>query len=114
MRYLMKNKPKVLREAYVPLLSQENCQSAYGDIINNAMVCAGSMSGRARPDSCKGDSGGPLVCQGGDGAFKLWGVVSWGWNYFCKPAPPEPEPTVYARVETFLKWIEQKIISKAC
>ena len=114
MRYLMKDKPKVLREANVPLLSQEACQSAYGNIINNAMVCAGSLSGYSRPDSCKGDSGGPLVCQSAAGTYKLWGVVSWGWNYFCKPAPSEPEPTVYARVETFLKWIEQKVLQGSC
>lgn len=114
MRYFMNDKPKVLREAYVPLLSQDQCQTAYGDIINNAMVCAGSLSGRARPDSCKGDSGGPLVCHKGDGAWKLWGVVSWGWNYFCKPAPSEPQPTVYARVATFLSWVEEKVTAGTC
>lgn len=52
--------PTVLREVYVPILSNEQC-SSLGLPITKNMMCAGEEG----KDSCQGDSGGPLHLQNG-------------------------------------------------
>lgn len=79
-----------LRRGTVPINSDEDCSSAYGnDYDADGMVCAGLPDGGV--DACQGDSGGPLVVNG-----RLAGVVSWGEG--C--ARPNT-PGVYARVGSY-------------
>ena len=40
---------------------QDRCGSVYGDLMTDAMFCAGSFEGTV--DTCAGDSGGPLYCD---------------------------------------------------
>ena len=55
--------PYKLRQALLPLVSDQSCQTIYLEGANfeiqPTMQCAGG-EGRT---SCNGDSGGPLVCE---------------------------------------------------
>ncbi|XP_067003046.2 trypsin-1 [Anabrus simplex] len=83
-----------LQQVTVPVVSNSECNSAYGGGITDRMICAGYTAGGK--DACQGDSGGPLVANG-----KLQGIVSWG--YGC--AQPN-YPGVYSRVATARDWIK--------
>lgn len=78
-----------LREARVPLRTDEHCEETYRDYQPEQMVCAGYKKGGV--DACQGDSGGPLIAGG-----RLIGVVSWGEG--C--ARPD-KPGVYTEVRAF-------------
>merc|ERR1719351_417846 len=56
----------VLPEVDVKVISNSECNGAYGGITNN-MLCAADASGNGGSDACQGDSGGPLVACGPDG-----------------------------------------------
>ncbi|XP_017097733.2 trypsin alpha-like [Drosophila bipectinata] len=80
-----------LLAADVAIVDQDQCNRAYGGLIQNVMICA-SAPGK---DSCQGDSGGPLVSGG-----KLVGIVSFG-NGCANPN----YPGVYANVAKLRSWI---------
>uniref|UniRef100_A0A3B3HJH7 Peptidase S1 domain-containing protein n=1 Tax=Oryzias latipes TaxID=8090 RepID=A0A3B3HJH7_ORYLA len=81
-----------LQEVNIPIVSNTQCNSAYGGITNQ-MICAGLTTGGL--DSCQGDSGGPLVIKNSTRWVQA-GVVSFGEG--C--AKPN-FPGVYARVSEF-------------
>ncbi|QQP37820.1 Trypsin-1, partial [Caligus rogercresseyi] len=83
-----------LRAVTVQVVSDEDCEDAYPEMIDETMICAAD-SGK---DSCQGDSGGPLV-QGNT----LVGIVSWG--KYCAYAG---YPGVYGKVTEFLDWIAEQ------
>uniref|UniRef100_A0A3P9J6M4 Peptidase S1 domain-containing protein n=1 Tax=Oryzias latipes TaxID=8090 RepID=A0A3P9J6M4_ORYLA len=85
-----------LQEVNIPIVSNTQCNSAYGGITNQ-MICAGLTTGGL--DSCQGDSGGPLVIKNSTRWVQA-GVVSFGEG--C--AKPD-FPGVYARVSEFQSWI---------
>ncbi|KAM3598486.1 uncharacterized protein V6R79_018653 [Siganus canaliculatus] len=88
--------PERLQEVQVPIVSNSQCNEAYGSITSN-MICAGLTEGGR--DSCQGDSGGPLVSKNVS-QWVLSGVVSFGQG--CA----EPNfPGVYARVSEYQDWI---------
>jgi len=97
----------VLLEVDVKVISNSECNNAYGGITNN-MLCAADASGNGGSDACQGDSGGPLVSCGADGNcgttpgqnYELIGVVSFGIG--CAQAD---FPGVYARTTAALDWI---------
>ncbi|XP_027741824.1 enteropeptidase [Empidonax traillii] len=92
----------VLKEAEVPLISNEKCQQRMPEYsITENMLCAGYDMGGI--DSCQGDSGGPLTFEDRDKWF-LVGVTSFGY----KCALPE-RPGVYVRVTKFVDWIKNII-----
>jgi trypsin len=85
--------PDRLREVSVPLVSWEECATAYAvggqSIIHRStMLCAG-VEGK---DSCQGDSGGPLFVPSIAGGFIQLGIVSFGTGCGAKGFPG-----VYAR-----------------
>ncbi|XP_051959042.1 hyaluronan-binding protein 2 [Xyrauchen texanus] len=94
-----------LLDAKVLLISQRRCMSRniYGNRLDDTMMCAGHMQGKT--DSCQGDSGGPLVCQK-DEINYVYGVVSWGDSCGKKN-----KPGIYARVNKFIDWINEKMRS---
>ncbi|XP_035663545.1 atrial natriuretic peptide-converting enzyme-like [Branchiostoma floridae] len=94
----------VLQEARVPLIDNGVCNgpTSYAGALTDKMLCAGYLAGGI--DACQGDSGGPLVCQNSQGRWSLVGITSWG--YGCAS---ENFPGVYARVQSFLPWIADKM-----
>lgn len=94
----------VLRQASVPLVTDQQCASAYGrQYIPAAMVCAGYPRGGV--DTCQGDSGGPLLLPAGQGGGDvLAGIVSWGQG--CA----EPGyPGVYTRLASYVSQVQQHL-----
>ncbi|KAM4721217.1 chymotrypsinogen 2-like [Rhinophrynus dorsalis] len=91
--------PPRLQQAVLPLLTNNECKTYWGNKIADVMICAGADGA----SSCMGDSGGPLVCQKND-AWTLVGIVSWG-SSTCSPS----SPGVYARVTELRDFVDQII-----
>lgn len=94
--------PDDLQEVAVKLIDRERCKqySGYGHVTDR-MTCAGYESGGR--DACAGDSGGPLVCRAGpNGAWILYGIVSWGYGC-ARPG----NPGVYAFVPALVEWVNE-------
>lgn len=87
----------VLREAQVPIVSDQDCGTAFGGSYAPAeMTCAGLPGGGV--DSCEFDSGGPLVAGG-----HLIGITSWGIG--CgRPG----SPGVYTRLSSYADLVGQR------
>lgn len=97
-------RPDVLQEVQVPLVTNKVCDDALLAVTNGRykttpnMICAGYSEGGK--DSCQGDSGGPFFAYEKDGTRVLTGVVSWGIG--CAQANAYG---VYAKVKNYLGWI---------
>ncbi|VTJ61832.1 Hypothetical predicted protein [Marmota monax] len=101
--------PFRLQQVEVQVVENAVCEQQYHNasrhrhrdrrIILDDMLCAGS-EGRS---ACYGDSGGPLVCKV-TGSWRLVGVVSWGIGCALRDIPG-----VYARVQSFMPWIQQQM-----
>ena len=66
--------PDELREVVVPVVSDADCDKAYGGFATvETQLCAGEGG----LDSCQGDSGGPLFATTSGGPIQM-GIVSWG------------------------------------
>ncbi|GCB70863.1 hypothetical protein scyTo_0001394 [Scyliorhinus torazame] len=98
------NSSKYLLDASVKLISQRACNKeiSYNGVIDETMTCAGNLE-QGKVDSCQGDSGGPLSCVA-NGHYQVYGIVSWGDRCGVKN-----KPGVYARVVTFVNWIQEII-----
>merc|ERR1712168_44584 len=99
----------ILQQAEMPVSSHEDCVKANNGIAQvheESMLCAGYATTGVHISGCQGDSGGPFVCEEGNG-WVLRGAVGWG-NPKCKA---ESTYTVFARVSTYIDWINQRINS---
>ncbi|KAK2829444.1 hypothetical protein Q7C36_017434 [Tachysurus vachellii] len=97
--------PQTLQEVKVPIVSNSDCATSYGnDIITYNMMCAGLSEGGK--DSCQGDSGGPMVFKHNT-TWVQAGIVSFGRG--C--ALPN-FPGVYTRVSQYQDWINSIIKTK--
>ena len=86
----------------MPVASHSDCSRKNGYLVpvhEQSMICAG---GQGKGGGCQGDSGGPFVCNEG-GKWVLRGAVSWG-HRMCRT----DHYTVFARVSSFIGWINQK------
>jgi secreted trypsin-like serine protease len=93
------NWPDELRELQVPVVSDAECDFAYGGaVLVDTELCAGDRG----VDSCQGDSGGPLFGTTTSGDYVQVGIVSWGFK-----CGKEHFPGVYAEVNSPLvrNWI---------
>ncbi|KAK7495191.1 hypothetical protein BaRGS_00013601, partial [Batillaria attramentaria] len=81
------------------VMSNQQCSQFYTRTIGIENVCAGGVQGKG---GCNGDSGGPLMCQCGSGPRVQAGIVSFGVRG-CLTV----YPTVFARVSTYISWIQQ-------
>lgn len=86
----------VLREAPLPVISNNQCSNQLNFNIPSSVVCGGGEGGRS---ACNGDSGGPYAVNA-NGRFYNIGTVSWGIN--CQGA------TAFTRTTSYLNWIESK------
>uniref|UniRef100_A0A8B9G941 Peptidase S1 domain-containing protein n=1 Tax=Amazona collaria TaxID=241587 RepID=A0A8B9G941_9PSIT len=95
----------VLQEAQVEILPSDVCNSsdAYGGLLNDNMICAGSLAGGT--DTCQGDSGGPLACyHPPTNRHYLMGIASFGVG--CG----RPRfPGVYVRLSQYRRWIQSEL-----
>ncbi|HKE14301.1 MAG TPA: trypsin-like serine protease [Kofleriaceae bacterium] len=97
--------PDELQAVEVPIVSTEEAQAAYPDVIITADQIGAGIIDDGGKDSCQGDSGGPLIVPDAEGSgFLLAGVVSWGEG--C--AEPNA-PGMYARVSSFADFINDNL-----
>uniref|UniRef100_A0A672KFX8 Trypsin II-P29-like n=1 Tax=Sinocyclocheilus grahami TaxID=75366 RepID=A0A672KFX8_SINGR len=92
------NLSDVLQEVMIPIVSNSDCDNAYGGITRN-MICAGSLN-QGGKDACLGDSGGPMVSRNGPRWIQS-GIVSFG----SKDCAKSKYPGVYTRVSQYQDWI---------
>lgn len=92
-------------------IPNEECQQSYGEIIVNSTLCAtwDQETGQSGQSTCQGDSGGPLSYNSTDGSPVLVGVVSFVSSRGCDSGAPSG----YARVTSFLEWIEMTIMANS-
>ncbi|KAB5567392.1 hypothetical protein PHYPO_G00232220 [Pangasianodon hypophthalmus] len=95
----------ILQQALLPIVSHDICSRSdwWGSLVTTQMVCAG---GDGQLASCNGDSGGPLNCQRSDGAWMVYGVVSFGSSLGCNYYK---KPSVFTRVSAYIPWINNVI-----
>ncbi|KZN43094.1 hypothetical protein N474_15315 [Pseudoalteromonas luteoviolacea CPMOR-2] len=86
----------VLREAELPVISNNSCSSLLNFSIPGSVICGGGEGGRS---ACNGDSGGPYAVKVGNDFYSI-GTVSWG--IACQGA------TAFTRTTSYLDWIKQK------
>ncbi|XP_053958427.1 serine protease grass-like [Anastrepha ludens] len=94
------------REAAIPIISRENCQSIYRRrSIDNTKLCTRGIEGE---DTCDGDSGGPLYVRvEGDGSGRKFrymqvGVISLGYQH-C--GTKQNTPALYTNIAAYFDWI---------
>merc|ERR1711973_767755 len=91
-----------LQQAVLTIADDAKCQKRNNELLtvdSNSMVCAGTQG----KGGCEGDSGGPLVCKE-RGWWVLRGATSWG-----HPRCRTDYYTVFARISSFVNWINGKI-----
>lgn len=84
-------------------ITNEECAAEYGPAITESNICA-FYSTEPGQSACQGDSGGPMTYNSTDGNV-LVGVVSFGSTNGC-----DTVPVAYARVSSFLEWINTNIM----
>ena len=89
----------VLRQARIPSVSRETCQSSYSKTVTSNMLCAGVPQGDIGP--CYTDSGGPIS----NGNREQVGLVSWGVRGCNSPN----FYSVYTNVSNYTNWIANVI-----
>ncbi|KAF2882712.1 hypothetical protein ILUMI_23445 [Ignelater luminosus] len=81
------------------IYTDENCSKAHGSKVDSKYhLCGGVPEGGK--GQCSGDSGGPLTYNG-----VQHGVVSWS----VKPCTVKGYPGVYARVVSYVDWINKQV-----
>jgi len=97
----------VLLDAEVTVISNTECQERRPqNTITDSMLCNVGDPDKENHGACKGDSGGPLMTRVGSNTFyTLIGAVSWGSPE--RPCTYQEGPGVFARVTTFLDWMEE-------
>merc|ERR1712038_241755 len=93
-----------MKESSVKIVAQSHSTCREYGRLPMTKLCAYGYS----TDTCQGDSGGPLVVQE-DGRNTVVGVVSYG-NGCARPGVAG----VYARVTTYLRWINENIKDGWC
>lgn len=85
----------------VGVLANNYCTSYFGDYVQPSNICIDTYGGYS---TCVGDSGGPLVLTIGTRRVQV-GITSFGSASGCTLGIP----AVFARVTSFLDWIDNKL-----
>jgi len=93
-----------LRQAKVPMVTQQSCASAYAAISRVTIGATKLCAGDGRRDTCNGDSGGALLSNTIGNSYAVVGVTSFGVD-----CAREDFPGVYTRVDQYLPWIRQNM-----
>lgn len=88
--------PNQLQKVYLQVISNGQCQQAYGSRITPKQLCTWT---RGR-DVCQKDSGGPLFYEAG-GLVYLAAIASFGTT--CA----DNKPAVNTRITEYANWIRQ-------
>lgn len=94
---------EVLRFITVPVISNQECSDVFRGSILPSNLCVSTVGGRS---PCQGDSGGPLTTAIDRNRTIVIGVVSFGAED-CSVGVP----VAFARVTSFLSWIESHVNS---
>ncbi|XP_036329630.1 CLIP domain-containing serine protease 2-like [Rhagoletis pomonella] len=96
----------VHRQANIPIISRESCQSVYRRrSVDNTKLCTRGIEGE---DTCDGDSGGPLYVRveghASERKFRYVqvGVISLGYHQ-C--GTKKNTPALYTNIASFFDWI---------
>nr|XP_049696773.1 collagenase-like [Helicoverpa armigera] len=95
------NENASLRDVYVTVMNNTQCQEVYGSHVTAATICTSGEGGKG---ACGGDGGGPLILRrfiGAAGKDLLVGVVSFTAGSGCEKGLP----TGHTRVTSYLRWI---------
>ncbi|XP_040579539.1 brachyurin [Lepeophtheirus salmonis] len=92
--------PQLMYATDVPVMSNDVCRMSYGSIINEKIICLNGYS--VQKFTCNGDSGGPLNHEVSEGKYTQIGVTNFGADTTCVSR----KPVGFARVSSFLEWIE--------
>jgi len=93
-----------LRQAQVPMVTQQTCANAYAAISRVTIGATKLCAGDGTRDTCNGDSGGALLSNAIGGSYAVVGVTSFGVD-----CAREDFPGVYTRVDQYLDWIRQNM-----
>ncbi|XP_017775144.1 PREDICTED: transmembrane protease serine 9-like [Nicrophorus vespilloides] len=85
----------VLRKVDLTVISNRDCNAAYG-VITDTQICS---AGEGSKGPCNGDSGGPLVVN----SDKQVGIASFVTDFGCEAG----WPAGYCRVSKYLDWIAE-------
>jgi len=99
------NKPKLLQEIGLDILSDAECEVAerWGDQFKGGMLCAAAEEGVVG-GICVRDEGGPLAVKDG-GNWLLAGVASWGEESYGMGE----KPSVFTRVSQYAEWVNNRM-----
>merc|ERR1712154_330188 len=93
-----------LRQANVPMVTQQSCASSYSSISRVTIGANKLCAGKGKIDTCNGDSGGALLANQIGGAYSVVGITSFGVDC-ARPG----YPGVYTRVDRYLDWIRREM-----
>lgn len=91
-----------LKKSELSLSSKSHCQSTYGMLNYDKLLCVDSSKNAG---VCQGDSGGPMTVTV-DGKHVLVGLTSFGPASGCV----NDQPRVFTNINTYLDWIQKKIM----
>jgi len=101
--------PLNMMQTQIPVVEDDLCRERYPAAYNRTLHICLFDPVNQNVGSCNGDSGGPLVCRLDAAApWELTGVTSWGTS-----GCPTTEPSVYARVSTYVSFICEQTNNEA-
>lgn len=94
----------ILYKVNLEAITNMRCRAAYNRMLVIASTLCATYTSRQGQSTCQGDSGGPLSYTEGNNTY-LVGVTSFVSSSGCDSGAPSG----YARVTSFLNWIESNI-----
>lgn len=100
--------PDILYKVDLQAITNLRCRAAYNRMLVIPSTLCATYSTRQGESTCQGDSGGPLTYTQGNTTY-LVGVTSFVSSRGCDSGAPSG----YARVTSFLSWIEANMAANA-